>query len=223
MSYVPSALLNPTQDFGGKPKIGAPILYIVRHAQNDDDAQKKIRGLKDQPLNEVGEKQLESLKAFFSERPVLGVYTDDLSRTRATAMAIAQACRCGVETDIDLRSWDVGKLEGKALASHKLEIQDLKTHPDKVPVGGQSWAAFETQATGAIERAVRRGMEASAPVCIVTHGSLIQVFFQRYGDWDQNADYDHTPLDQAGVGALYLGRNGMELKILRGAKPDVDE
>jgi probable phosphoglycerate mutase len=224
MYYSPSSLLNPTQDFGGAPKIGAPILYVVRHAQNDDDANDRIRGLKDQPLNEAGEKQLEALREFFSERPVLGIYTDDLSRTRATAMAIAGVCGCGVETDIGLRSWDVGsKLEGRSMAAHKLEIQDLKTHPAKVPVGGQSWADFERQAGEAIERAVRRGMEASAPVCVVTHGSLIQIFFQRYGELDKNADYDHTPLDQAGVGALYLTRSGMETKILKGAKAEVDE
>lgn len=217
-------LLNPTQDFGGKPQIGAPILYIVRHAQNDDDANDRIRGLKDQPLNEAGEKQLEGLAAFFSDRPVLGVYTDDLSRTRATANAIAMASGCGVETDIGLRSWDVGsRLEGRSMASHKLEIQELKTNPAKVPVGGQSWGAFEDQAGDALERAIRRGMESSAPVCVVTHGSVIQLFFQRYGDWDKNASYDHTPLDQAGVGALYLTRSGMELKILKGAKESPDE
>jgi broad specificity phosphatase PhoE len=224
MSYSPSSLLNPTQDFGGAPKIGAPILYVVRHAQNDDDANDRIRGLKDQPLNETGEKQLEALRDFFSERPVLGVYTDDLSRTRATAMAIAGACGCGVETDLGLRSWDVGsKLEGRSLAAHKLEIQDLKTHRDKVPIGGQSWSSFEDQAKDAIHRAVRRGMEASAPVVIVTHGSIVQIFFQEYGDLGADAAYDHTPLDQAGVAALYLTRNGMETKILKGAKPDADE
>ncbi len=222
--YSPTSLLNPTNDFGGAPSIGAPILYIVRHAQNDDDVQDKIRGLKDQPLNAHGEKQLEALRDFFAERMVLSVYTDDLSRTRATAMAIAQACNCGVETDIGLRSWDVGsKLEGRSMAAHKLEIQDLKTHPDKVPVGGESWAAFERKAGEAIERAVRRGMEASAPVVIVTHGSLIQIFFQRYGEVDKAMDYDHTPLDQAGIAALYLTRTGTEVKKLKGAVENLDE
>jgi broad specificity phosphatase PhoE len=128
-----------------------------------------------------------------------------------------------VETDLGLRSWDVGKLEGKSMESHKLEIQDFKTHPSKVPVGGQSWGEFEQQAIDAMERFIRRAMEVSAPICIVTHGSFIQIFFQRYGDWDEHADYDHTPLDQAGVGALYLTRNGMETKILKGAKLDLDE
>jgi probable phosphoglycerate mutase len=226
MSYSPGFVASsPFTDTGtGIPAIGAPIVYIVRHAQNDDDAQGRIRGLKDQPLNEAGEKQLEALGDFFSERMVLGVYTDDLSRTRATAMAIAQACNCGVETDIGLRSWDVGsRLEGKAMSAHKLEIQDLKTHPDKVPVGGQSWGDFERQACEAIERAVRRGMEASAPVVIVTHGSVIQIFFQKYGDVSKDAAYDETPLDQAGVGALYLKRDGIELRTLKGAMENFDE
>lgn len=198
-------------------------MYIVRHAQNDDDAQNKIRGLKDQPLNEEGERQLEGLKEFFSARPLLAVITDDLSRTRATALAVAATANCGVETDIGLRSWDVGKLEGKSLAAHKLEIQDFKTHPDKVPVGGQSWGSFERQACEAVSRNIRRAMEASAPICIVTHGSVIQIFFQQWGDWPEKADYDHTPLDQAGVGALYLTRNGHEVKTLRRAKESLDE
>lgn len=222
--YFPGSLLNPTSDVGGAPQVGAPILYVVRHAQNDDDAHDRIRGLKDQPLNETGEKQLRGLRAFFSERPVLGVWTDDLSRTRATAIAIAGVCGCEVETDIGLRSWDVGsRLEGRSMAVHKLEIQELKTHPAKVPIGGQSWGAFEQEASAALERLIRMAMESSGPICIVTHGSVIQLFMQRYGDWDENADYDHTPLDQAGVAALYLTRNGMETKILKGAKPDKDE
>jgi len=223
MAYSPASLLNPTDLEGGTPQLGAPILYIVRHAQNDDDAQGKIRGLKDQPLNEHGEKQLEALREFFEGKMVLGVYTDDLARTRATAMAIAQACGCGVETDLGLRSWDCGKLEGKSMSAHKMEIEDFKTHPAKVPIGGQSWGAFREQACGAIERALRRGMESSAPVVIVTHGSLIQIFYQKYGDWPETAKYDETPLDQAGVGALYLTRAGTELRSLKGARADLDE
>lgn len=221
--YSPASLLNPVRDFGGAPQIGAPILYVVRHAQNDDDRMGKIRGLKDQPLNSAGERQLNDLREFFSERPVLAVYTDDLSRTRATAMAVALACNCGVEEDLGLRSWDVGKLEGKSMEAHKLEIQDFKTHPDKVPPAGQSWNDFEHRAHESMARAIRRGMESSAPIAVVTHGSWIQLFFERYGDWDANADYDHTPLDQCGVAALYLTRDGMDLKILRGAKEAADE
>lgn len=222
--YSPASLLNPVQDFGGAPAIGAPILYIVRHAQNDDDANGRIRGLKDQPLNEAGERQLDGLRDFFEDRPVLSVFTDDLSRTRSTAMAIARSVNCGVETDIGLRSWDVGsRLEGRSMAAHKLEIEDLKTHPAKVPVGGQSWNDYERQFMDAAERAIRRGMEASAPIVIVTHGSGIQLFFQKYGDWPENAHYDDTPLDQAGVGALFLTRSGMELRTLKGAKNSKDE
>jgi broad specificity phosphatase PhoE len=221
VSYSPAVHLS--EFAGGAPSIGAPIVYVVRHAQNDDDAAGRIRGLKDQPLNEHGEKQLEALRDFFADKMILSVYTDDLARTRATAMAVAQACGCGVETDLGLRSWDCGKLEGKSMESHKLEIQDYKTHPDKVPVAGQSWAAFERQAYEAIDRAVRRGMEASAPVCIVTHGSVIQIFYQKYGEWPLTANYDETPLDQAGVGALYLTRAGTELRSLKGARESVDE
>lgn len=218
-----ASLLNPTYDFGSVPAIGAPILYIVRHVQNNDDREKRIRGLKDQPINEEGEQQLSQLRDFFQTRPVLSVFTDDLSRTRASAMAIAHTVGCGVETDLGLRSWDLGKLEGKSIAAHKLEIRDFKTHPDKVPVGGQSWGEFERDANNTIDHIVQLAMESSAPIVIVTHGSFLQVFFARYGDWQDTNDYDHSPLDQAGVAALYLTRDGVELRTLRGAKGEDDE
>jgi broad specificity phosphatase PhoE len=220
MAYAPSTLLNPTQDFGGSPQIGAPLLYVVRHAQNDDDANDRIRGLKDQGLNATGERQLDTLRDFFQSRPVLSVFTDDLSRTRATAMAIAQTCGCGVETDLGLRSWDLGKLEGKSIAAHKMEIQDFKTHKEKVPIGGQSWAEFERCAHDTLDRLMQMAMSSSAPIVLVTHGSFIQIFFERYGQGDASAGYDTGALDQAGVAALYLTRDGVELKTLRGAQSE---
>ncbi len=198
-------------------------MYVVRHVQNDDDKLKRIRGLKDQPINDEGERQLSALQDFFQTRPVLSVFTDDLSRTRATALAIANVCGCGVETDLGLRSWDLGKLEGKSIDAHKLEIRDFKAHAEKVPVGGQSWAEFERTADEAIDRMMQMAMSSSAPIALVTHGSFLQVFFARYSDWKSNGNYDHSPLDQAGVAAIYLTRDGMELKTLRGSKEDVDE
>lgn len=223
MAYSPASLLNPTQDFGGTPAIGAPLLYVVRHVQNDDDKNDRIRGLKDQAINEQGEKQLAELQDFFRDRTLLCVYTDDLSRTRATAMAIAQATNCGVETDLGLRSWDLGTLEGKSIAAHKIEIQDFKTHKEKVPTGGQSWAEFERIADRTLDRLMQSAMGSSAPIALVTHGSFIQIFFSRYGDFEIGIRYDHSPLDQGGVAALYLTREGPELRTLRGAKETLDE
>lgn len=223
MTYSPASLLDPA-DFGGTASaIGVPIVYVVRHVQNDDDAENKIRGLKDQQINEEGEKQLGSLRAFFTSRPVFTVVADDLSRTRATALAIAQVCGCEVETDLGLRSWDLGKLEGKSIERHKLEIQDFKTHLDKVPVGGQSWGDFKRQSLDTMSQWVRKGMESAAPIVLVTHGSFIDIFFEEYGNKDKDIAYDASPLGQAGVAALYLTRDGYDLKILRGAKPDLDE
>jgi broad specificity phosphatase PhoE len=218
MAYSPASLLNPTQDFGGTPAIGSPLLYVVRHVQNDDDKNERIRGLKDQPINEQGEKQLAELQEFFRDRPLLSVFTDDLSRTRSTAMAIAQVAGCGVETDLGLRSWDLGKLEGKSIAAHKIEIQDFKTHKEKVPTGGQSFAEFERTVQGTIDRMMQAAMSSSAPIALVSHGSFMAIFFARYGDYQDSPRYDQSPLEQSGVAALYLTRDGIELRALRGAK-----
>jgi len=223
VAYSPASLLNPVNDQHGAPEIGAPFLYVVRHCENQDDKDKKIRGLRNLPLDDDGERQAGELDEFFRERPVATVITDDLSRTRQTAMAIAKSVGAEVETDLNLRSWDLGVLEGKSMDARKVEIQDLKTHTDKFPIGGESWGSFERKCTDCAERIVRRALEMNGPIVVVTHGSWIQVFWTLYGDSEGDTAYDNTPLKPSGVAALYLTRSGTKLKTLRGAKVERDD
>lgn len=203
-------------------KIGSVILYIVRHAEVKKDAENKMRGLLNDPLDDKGEKQANELADLFADKYLGGVYTDDLKRTRQTVEPIAARCDLQMHTDTDLRSWDVGALEGKSIEANKDKIKALKSQPDSIPVGGQSWRSYIEQVRRFFSRYWTMGLE-SGPILLVLHGSGIQLIWQMLGAMDATAEYDHTPLEPSGVAAIYLGREGPVVKVIRGGKVDRDE
>lgn len=204
-------------------KIGSVLLYIVRHALVEKDSSGQIRGVLNDPLNDEGDQQARDLAEFFADKPISAVYSDDLKRTYHTAIAIAHAKDLEVTQDPDLRSWDVGPdLEGRSIAANADEIKELKLQPDRIPVGGESWADFERKAQRSFDRYCSMAMARSAPIMLVLHGSGIQVIWDYIGAGDKSGAYDATPLENAGIAAIYLARNGFRVKVLQGAKELAD-
>lgn len=203
-------------------KIGAVILYIVRHAEVKKDAEEKMRGLLNDPLDEKGQKQATELAELFCDLYVSALYCDDLRRTRQTLEPIAAAKDLTINIDPELRSWDVGALEGKSIEANKDKIKAFKAQPDTIPVGGQSWRSYLGQVQRFFSHYWTMGLE-SGPVMLILHGSGIQIIWQMLGAMRANAEYDQTPLEPSGVAAIYLGRNGPSIRVMRGGKPDRDE
>lgn len=204
-------------------KVGQVVLYIGRHAEVQKDKDGRMRGLIDDPLNNKGNKQAEELAAIFESKPLNAIYVDDLQRTRQTAEPVAAKKGIKIRFDTELRSWDVGgKLEGKSIEANKDEIKRLKSQPDTVPVGGQSWGDYCQQVRKFFNRYWEMGLE-SGPILLVLHGSGIQIVWDLIGAMELSTAYDQTPIEPSGLAALYLGRNGPTVKVLRGAKANRDE
>lgn len=203
-------------------RIGSVILYIVRHAEVKKDREGKMRGLLNDPLDEKGERQANQLAELFADKYIGGVYTDDLKRTKQTVEPIAAKCDLVMNIDPELRSWDVGALEGKSIEANKDKIKSFKSQPDRIPVGGQSWRSYIEQVRRFFQRYWTMGLE-SGPILLVLHGSGIQLIWQMLGAMDATAEYDQTPLEPSGVAAIYLGREGPVVKVIRGGKNNKDE
>ena len=204
-------------------KVGSVLLYGVRHAQVAMDAKGTMRGLENPSLDEKGEKQRDELLDYFKDIPLSGIATDDLDRTQQTVLPIAEAKALELQVDIDLRSWDVGpELEGKSIETHKAEIIRLKTQPWLVPVGGQSWDSYRDTVLEAFYRYIHRGMDAAFPWLNSWHGSFIQIVAVELKMMEKNNEYDATPIEPSGIIAVYLTRQGLKGKILRGGKGSRD-
>lgn len=204
-------------------RIGEVVLYIGRHAEVKKDAEGKMRGLLNDPLDEKGRQQAEDLATYFKDRPLYAIYTDDLKRTQQTAEPLAALKGIKMRVDPELRSWDVGSdLEGRSIEANEDKIKRLKSQPHLVPVGGQSWGDYQQQVRRFFNRYWEQGLE-TGPLMLVLHGSGIQVIWENLGAMDSSSAYDETPIEPSGLASIYLGRNGPEVKVVRGGKENTDE
>lgn len=88
-------------------------IFIVRHGQTDWNANQKIQGHTDIPLNKVGEEQARNLAQLFKHINFDAVYSSDLIRAKKTAELILVEKKLTLETTKLLRERRHGKLEGK--------------------------------------------------------------------------------------------------------------
>jgi probable phosphoglycerate mutase len=87
-------------------------LSLVRHGQTAFNAQGRVQGWLDVPLDETGRAQAEKLAQHFRGQGVQIVYTSPLVRAAHTARVIAEACGCQVIADERLREYHMGDWSG---------------------------------------------------------------------------------------------------------------
>ncbi len=206
-SYSPTSVLS---------KLGTTVMYLVRHGEVDNDKQHVVRGLINQNLNDKGKKDAKKVADYFADIDIGGVVTDDLARTKETALPIAIEKDEELEMDPYLRSWHLGsEIEDHPIEEVDANILDLKNHPDKLPVGGESYGEFYDECVEAFNKYLGRSM-GGKPWVMVTHGSFIQAIFSHLGEKiDQS--YSEIPVGPAGIIAIVLGRDGFKPKILAGS------
>lgn len=88
-------------------------LYVVRHGLTDWNADRKIQGHTDIPLNKQGIEQAESLAAQISRFRFDLVLSSDLIRAFQTAQILTRQSGMPVITDRRLREINMGQFEGQ--------------------------------------------------------------------------------------------------------------
>lgn len=108
-------------------------LWLIRHGQTDGNAQRRIHGRTDTPLNDAGAAQATRLAPRLAGVAFDAVFASDLGRARATA----QSALPGVDVRLDprLRELDYGVFEGKAWDALEGEEAALAARWRADPVG----------------------------------------------------------------------------------------
>src|SRR6476620_209508 len=91
---APSAPVAPlasafAQATVARQQVGTLRLYIARHGETDWNAQHKLQGMTDIPLNENGRKQAAALAESLTGVHLDAIYSSTLSRSRDTAQTVA--------------------------------------------------------------------------------------------------------------------------------------
>src|SRR5258706_14102789 len=87
--------------------------YIVRHGETDWNAERRLQGHSDIPLNENGELQAKNLADELQDITFDLAFSSDLLRAKRTAEIIALEHKLEVQTTKLIREKNYGSLEGK--------------------------------------------------------------------------------------------------------------
>ncbi|WP_407279898.1 histidine phosphatase family protein [Aromatoleum evansii] len=154
-------------------------LCLVRHGETAWNAESRLQGHLDVPLNRTGEAQAAATAAGLATVHFAAVYSSDLQRARQTAAAITRDRAAAVEFHDHLRERNYGAFQGLTYAEAAARFPDdylrfKQRDPHfTFPGGGESLAAFagRVEALLADLAASHRGEQ----ILVVTHGGVLDV------------------------------------------------
>ncbi len=131
-------------------------IILVRHGQTPWNKDKIFRGSKDIPLNDQGREEARQAGEALKQEKIDAIYTSPLSRSRDTALAIAQHHGLPVQDHPGLSDLCYGEWEGLPLAEVKVKYADLyrqwETAPHMVRFpGGETLAELRGRALAAVQ------------------------------------------------------------------------
>lgn len=170
-------------------------LILVRHAQTDFNAQCRITGGIDVPLNDTGRTQASDIAVSLLNKSIQAIFSSDLKRARETAEKIARFQSIKLSQTIDviqdprLREVSCGKIDGlspeEARNKYPEERFQLKNPGfDLRSIGGERECdVLERQLKLFSEIAETFGTEEKPHplVVVVGHGTALRIFLRHCG------------------------------------------
>jgi broad specificity phosphatase PhoE len=144
-------------------------IYFLRHGETDWNAEKRIQGHTDIPLNSNGVRQARSWQPYFDRIRLAGVYSSALSRAMETAALACRRAPCVID---DLNERNYGEWEGRNwddLAGQDLNFDRRWRRADSSPPGGESRLQMHARVYRAMDSIVA-SHEADSEVLVVAHG-----------------------------------------------------
>lgn len=149
-------------------------IALMRHGVTDWNYDGRAQGQTDIPLNREGEWQAEAAAARLAGEHWDAIYSSDLSRARATALAVCRRTGHELITEPRLRERQIGPAEGMT------EIERSAIWPGlalgEIP-GVESNAALAARGEAIFTEIARR--HSGQRVLVVAHGGLIANFLQK--------------------------------------------
>lgn len=188
-------------------------LFVLRHGQTAWNAQARIQGHLDMPLNAVGRWQAARLAQALQGETLAAVYSSDLKRARATAEPLARLLRLPVQTDVDLRERAFGHFEGQTFQDIEANWPEdaarwRQRDPDFGPGGGENLRAFYERSVQATLRLAAR--HAGQAIALVAHGGVLDCLYRAALGLDLQAPRS-WPIANASINRLLWTPQGLSM------------
>ncbi|MET0961837.1 MAG: histidine phosphatase family protein [Noviherbaspirillum sp.] len=194
-------------------------IFLIRHGETAWNAERRLQGHLDIPLNEEGRRQAAALGRAMAGESIDAIFSSDLSRANSTAQAVAEVHGLPLQTDPALRERCFGAFEG--LLYEELEGRYPEAHAQwrvrdphaRYPDGerrAETFAEFAQRAVDAVCRIAesQRGKR----IVIVSHGGVLDCVYRAAHDMDISAPRDFDVLN-ASINRIRW--DGERLHVLR--------
>ena len=156
-------------------------LVIVRHGETAWNAEHRVQGQLDVPLNDTGLRQAQAVAAVLGRERCAAIYSSDLSRARQTAEPTAAALGMEVKLDAGLRERHYGMFESLTYAEVQVKFPDEYARfdardPDFDFRTGESLKAFYARAVASVSAIAERHPEED--VLVFTHGGVLDKLYR---------------------------------------------
>ncbi|NLF54218.1 MAG: histidine phosphatase family protein [Thauera phenolivorans] len=154
-------------------------ICVIRHGETAWNAERRLQGHLDVPLNETGLAQADAAARHLADERFAALYTSDLLRTRQTATPLARSLAREMIREPRLRERHYGCFQGltyeEAALRHPHDYARHKARdPDfALPGGGESLIAFRHRIAAALAEIAAR--HAGERVAVVTHGGVLDI------------------------------------------------
>lgn len=154
-------------------------LCLVRHGETPWNAEQRMQGHIDIPLNPTGEAQARATAAGLAGTAFAALYSSDLSRARQTAAAIEAQHGLAVSEDARLRERHYGLFQGltydEAARLHPEPFRRFmaRERDFTLPEFGESLDTFAARVRAALEDIA--GRHPGEQVLVVTHGGVLDI------------------------------------------------
>lgn len=157
-------------------------IVAVRHGETDWNAQRRIQGSTDIPLNQRGRWQAERVATALAGEPVAGLYSSGLARADNTALAIARSTGVPLLIDRGLGERQLGIFEGKTFDEVQANWpEDALAWRRRVPEwrppgGGESLLQLRHRIESTLQALAER--HAGGLLVLVTHGGVLDLVYR---------------------------------------------
>ncbi|KPK06049.1 MAG: hypothetical protein AMJ64_10140 [Betaproteobacteria bacterium SG8_39] len=156
-------------------------LVLVRHGETAWNAEGRVQGQTDVPLNELGRAQAAALVPVLAGERFGAVYSSDLLRVRETAQPTARALGLDVRLEAGLRERHYGMFETLTYVEcrerYPAEFERFRDKALDFDFGsGESLQAFYDRALASVGAIAARHV--GEAVLVFTHGGVLEMLYR---------------------------------------------
>ncbi len=154
---------------------------MVRHGETAWNAEGRVQGQLDIPLNELGRAQARATAEALAGHDFSAIYCSDLARVRQTAEPTAKRLALPVAYDAELRERHYGMFESLTYVEVRERYPEqygrfTKKDPDFDFEGGESLRGFNQRSIRAVRAIIER--HPGEQVLVFTHGGVLEMVYR---------------------------------------------